>query len=214
MFRVELSKQVRRWRTWLLAAALAGVPVLVVIAVRLSPPPPQNSQDAPPFLLQIVRNGLFAPLTGLALVQPFFMSLAIGLFAGDAIAGEAQSGTLRYLLIRPVRRPRLILSKYAAAMTFTGTLLVIVICAGLVAGGIVFGIHPMPTLSGTSLSVVDGLARILASGAFILLAASGIVAVGMWISTLTDSGPGAIVATVIVAIASQIADQIPSLHAI
>ena len=50
MFRVELSKQVRRWRTWLLAAALAGVPVLVVIAVRLSPPPPQNSQDAPPFL--------------------------------------------------------------------------------------------------------------------------------------------------------------------
>ena len=214
MYRVELSKQVRRWRTWLLAAALAGIPVLVVVAVRLSPPPPQNSQDAPPFLLQIVRNGLFAPLTGLALVQPFFMSVAIGLFAGDAIAGEAQTGTLRYLLLRPVRRPRLIMSKYGAAMTFTGALLVIVICSGLLAGGVVFGIHPMPTLSGTSLSVVDGLVRIFASGAFILLAASGIVAVGMWISTLTDSGPGAIVATVIVAIASQIADQIPSLHAI
>ena len=176
MFRVELSKQVRRWRTWLLAAALAGVPILVVVAVRLSPPPPQNSQDAPPFLLQIVRNGLFAPLTGLAIVQPFFMSLAIGLFAGDAIAGEAQSGTLRYLLVRPVRRRRLITSKYAAAMTLTGTLLLIVICSGLLAGGIVFGIHPMPTLSGTSLSVVDGLARILVSGAFILLAAVMIAA--------------------------------------
>jgi ABC-2 type transport system permease protein len=72
----------------------------------------------------------------------------------------------------------------------------------------------MPTLSGTSLSVAEALGRILASGLFILLAASGIVAVGMWISTLTDSGPGAIVATVIVAIASQIADQIPSLRAI
>jgi ABC-2 type transport system permease protein len=214
MYRVELSKQVRRWRTWLLAAALAGIPVLVVVAVRLSPPPPQNSQDAPPFLLQIVRNGLFAPLTGLALVQPFFMSVAIGLFAGDAIAGEAQTGTLRYLLVRPVRRPRLVMSKYGAAMTFTAALLVIVILAGLLAGGVVFGIHPMPTLSGTSLSVADALVRIFASGAFIVLAASGIVAVGMWISTLTDSGPGAIVATVIVAIASQIADQIPSLHAI
>ncbi|HEX3299651.1 MAG TPA: ABC transporter permease subunit, partial [Actinomycetota bacterium] len=185
MYRVELSKQVRRWRTWLLAAALAGIPVLVVIAVRLSPPEPQNSQDAPPFLLQIVRNGLFAPLTGLALVQPFFMSVAIGLFAGDAIAGEAQTGTLRYLLIRPVRRARLIASKYGAAMTFTGALLVIVILSGLLAGGVVFGIHPMPTLSGTSLSVIDALVRIVASGAFILLAASGIVAVGMWISTLT-----------------------------
>ncbi|MGZ4132904.1 MAG: ABC transporter permease, partial [Actinomycetota bacterium] len=205
MYRVELGKQVRRWRTWLLAAALASVPVLVVIAVRLSPPVPQNSQDAPPFLLQIVRNGLFAPLTGLALVQPFFMSLAIGLFAGDAIAGEAQTGTLRYLLVRPVRRPRLIASKYAAAMTFTGALLLLVILAGLLAGGVVFGIHPMPTFSGTALSVPGALLRILAAGVFILLAASGIVAVGMWISTLTDSGPGAIVATVIVAIASQIA---------
>jgi ABC-2 type transport system permease protein len=117
-------------------------------------------------------------------------------------------------LVRPVRRTRLIVSKYAAAMAFTGALLLIVIASGLLAGGVVFGIHPMPTLSGTSLSVLDGLARILASGVFILLAASGIVAVGMWISTLTDSGPGAIVATVIVAIASQIADQIPSLHAI
>ena len=155
MFRVELSKQLRRWRTWLLAAALAGIPVLVVLAVRLSPPPPQNAQDAPPFLLQIVRNGLFAPLTGLALVQPFFMSVAIGLFAGDAIAGEAQTGTLRYLLVRPVRRTRLIVSKYAAAMTFTGALLLIVIASGLLAGGVVFGIHPMPTLSGTSLSVLE-----------------------------------------------------------
>ena len=92
MFRVEIGKAVRRWRTWLLAAALAGVPVLIVIAVKLSPPQPQNAQDAPPFLLQIVRNGLFAPLTGLAVVQPFFMSLAIGLFAGDAVAGRGAGG--------------------------------------------------------------------------------------------------------------------------
>lgn len=214
MFRAELAKSLRRWRTWLLAAALAGVPVLVVLAVWLSPPPPQQSQDAPPFLLQIVRNGLFVPLTGLALVQPFFMSLGIGLFAGDSIAGEAQSGTLRYLLIRPVGRTRLLLTKYAAALVLTGALLLGVVLAGLVAGGAVFGVHAMPTLSGTTLPVMTALFRITASLVFILLAASGIIAVGMWISTLTDSGPGAIVATVIVAIASQIADQIPSLQAI
>ena len=134
MFRVEIGKAVRRWRTWLLAAALAGVPVLIVIAVKASPPQPQNAQDAPPFLLQIVRNGMFAPLTGLAVVQPFFMSLAIGLFAGDAVAGEAQSGTLRYLLVRPVRRARLLGAKYLSAMTLTGALLVGVILAGLLAG--------------------------------------------------------------------------------
>ncbi len=214
MFRVEIGKAIRRWRTWLLAAALAGVPVLIVIAVKASPPQPQNAQDAPPFLLQIVRNGMFAPLTGLAVVQPFFLSLAIGLFAGDAVAGEAQSGTLRYLLVRPVRRGRMLRAKYLSAMTLTGALLVGVILAGLVAGGVVFGFGPLPTLSGTTLTTWEALFRVMGSGVYILVAASGIMAIGLFISTLTDSGPGAIVATVIVAIASQVIDQIPNLHAL
>jgi ABC-2 type transport system permease protein len=164
--------------------------------------------------MQIVGNGLFAPLTGLAVVQPFFLSLAVGLFAGDAIAGEAQGGTLRYLLVRPVRRARLLSAKYWAAMTMIGTLLLGVIASGAFFGGIAFGFRPLPTLSGTSLSVLAASLRIMGAGAYILLAASGIVAMGLFVSTLTDSGPGATVATVILAIASQIADNIPSLHAI
>lgn len=214
MFRVELGKAVRRWRTWLLAAALAGVPVLVVAAVKLSPPHAQNARDAPPFLLQIVENGLFAPLTGLAVVQPFFLPLAIGLFAGDAVAGEAQVGTLRYLLVRPVGRARLLSAKYASAMVLTGAVLLGVVASGLVVGGIVFGLGPLPTLSGTTLSLWEALSRVVGSGVYILLAASGVAAIGIFISTLTDSGPGAIVATVIVAIASQVVDNIPSLRAV
>ena len=188
--RSRSARRIRRWRTWLLAAALAGVPVLIVIAVKASPPQPQNAQDAPPFLLQIVRNGMFAPLTGLAVVQPFFLSLAIGLFAGDAVAGEAQSGTLRYLLVRPVRRGRMLRAKYLSAMTLTGALLVGVILAGLLAGGVVFGFGPLPTLSGTTLTTWEALFRVIGSGAYILVAASGIMAIGLFISTLTDSGPG------------------------
>ena len=38
MFRVELAKALHRWRTWLLAAAIAAIPVVMVIAIRLSPP--------------------------------------------------------------------------------------------------------------------------------------------------------------------------------
>lgn len=214
MFKVEWIKALRRWRTYLIAAALGGVPFLIVLAVKLSPPTPSGSEDAPPFLLQIVQNGLFAPLTGLAVVQPFFLSLAIGLFAGDAIAGEAQAGTLRSLLVRPVGRARLVISKYAAAMSMLGVLLVGVIASGALFGGIVFGFGPLPTLSGSSLSVVQASLRILGAGAYILLAAAGITAIGIFVSTLTDSGPGATVATVILAITSQILDNIPSLHAI
>ncbi|MGZ4109688.1 MAG: ABC transporter permease [Actinomycetota bacterium] len=214
MLLVELSKAVHRWRTWLLAAALGGIPCLIVLAIKLSPQPGADTGDAPPFLLQIVHNGMFAPLTGLAVVQPFFLSVALGLFAGDAIAGEAQAGTLRSLLVRPVERPRLIGAKYASALTLTGALLLVVIVAGLIAGGAVFGLHPLATLSGTTLSIPAALVRTIAAALYILLAASGITSIGLFVSTLTDSGPGAIVATVVLAIASQVVEQIPSLHAI
>ena len=214
MFRVELTKAWRRWRTYLLAAAFGGIPVLIVIAVKLSPPTLSGTEDAPPFLLQIVRNGLFAPLTGLAVIQPFFLPLAAGLLAGDAVAGEAQGGTLRYLLVRPVARTRLVLAKYGAAMALLGLLLLWVVGCGAFWGGVVFGFKPLPTLSGTTLSVAQASLRILAAAGYILLGVSGIVAIGVCISTLTDSGPGAIVATVILGISSEIADQIPSLRVI
>jgi ABC-2 type transport system permease protein len=214
MFGVELSKALRRWRTWLLVAAIAGIPVVIVIATRMSPPQPENSADAPPFLLQIATSGSFAALTGLAVVQPFFLPLATGLFAGDAIAGEAQAGTLRYLLLRPVRRTRLVLAKYASAMTLIAGLVVATMLSGIVAGGVVFGLKPMPTLSGTTLSIGQGLMRIGATGVFMVIAMSGIACIGLAISTRTDSGPGAAVATIVIAIASQILDQIPSMRAI
>ena len=209
MYRVELAKAVHRWRTWLLAAALGAIPVVMTIALKLSPPPAGAAGDSPPFLLQIIENGLFVPLTGLAVLQPFFLPLATGLFSGDAIAGEAQAGTLRYLLVRPVRRSRLVLAKYASTMTLVAGLVGVAIVCGLVAGAAVFGWGPLPTLS-----VGATLARILAAGVYMVAAISGIASIGLFVSTRTDSGPGATVATIVAAIASQILDNIPSLHAI
>jgi ABC-2 type transport system permease protein len=214
MYRVELAKAFHRWRTWLLAAAIGGIPAIIVVAIKVAPPQPQGAEDAPPFLFQIATNGLFAALTGLAVVQPFFLPLATGLFAGDAIAGEAQGGTLRYLLLRPVRRTRLVLAKYASAMTLLGVLVVVTIVSGVATGAIVFGLGPLPTLSGSTLSVGSSLVRIGASGLYMLAAMSGIACIGLFISTKTDSGPGAAVATIVLAIASQILDQIPSLRVI
>jgi len=214
MYRVELAKAAHRWRTWLLAAALGAIPVVMTIALKLSPPPAGASEDGPPFLVQILENGLFVPLTALAVLQPFFLPLATGLFSGDAIAGEAQAGTLRYLLLRPVRRSRLVLAKYASTMTLIASLVAVAILCGTVAGSLVFGLGPLPTLSGTTLSVGATLLRILAAGLYMVAVLSGIASVGLFVSTRTDSGPGATVATIVAAIASQILDNIPSLHAI
>jgi ABC-2 type transport system permease protein len=214
MYRVELAKATHRWRTWLLAAAIGAIPVVIVFALKVSPPPGDAAEDAPPFLFQISTNGLFAALTGLAVVQPFFLPLATGLFAGDAIAGEAQAGTLRYLLLRPVRRTRLVLAKYSSAMTLLAALVAVTMVTGIVAGAVVFGLGPLPTLSGTTLSVAASLGRVVLTGIYMVAVLSGIASLGLWISTRTDSGPGAAVATIVIAIASQILDQLPSLHVI
>jgi ABC-2 type transport system permease protein len=214
MYRVELAKAAHRWRTWLLAAAIGAIPIVIVFALKVSPPPSGAAEDAPPFLFQITSNGLFAALTGLAVVQPFFLPLATGLFAGDAVAGEAQAGTLRYLLLRPVRRTRLVLAKYSSAMTLLAGLVVVTMVTGIAAGTVVFGLGPLPTLSGTTLSVGVSLGRIALTGLYMVAVLSGIASIGLWISTRTDSGPGAAVATIVIAIASQILDQLPSLHAI
>ncbi len=213
MLRVELGKAARRWRTWALAVVLGAVPALFVAALRFSPPS-GGGGDGPPFLVQTLSNGLFAPLVALVLIQPFLLPLAAALLSGDAVAGEAAGGTLRYLLVRPVGRARLVLVKYAAVLLLLAALLGVVVVVGLAAGAAAFGLRPLPTLSGTILPIGEGLVRIAAATAYVLGGVAGLAAVGMFVSTLTESGPGATVATVAVAIVMQIVGALDSLRAV
>jgi ABC-2 type transport system permease protein len=108
----------------------------------------------------------------------------------------------------------LVLEKFASVMAQVGLAVVLVMVVGIVAGGIGFGFGPMPTLSGSTLSTIPGLLRIAAAGAYVLLGVSGLAAIGVFISTLTDAGLGAAAATLSIAIASQVLDRLQSLHAI
>ena len=96
----ELTVLFRRRRTWALLAALAAVPVLIAVAVRLSSDS-ETGGGGPAFLGDITQNGLFVSLTALAVSMPLFLPLTVGVVAGDTIAGEASLGTLRYLLVAP-----------------------------------------------------------------------------------------------------------------
>ncbi len=207
MFRVELAKSVRRWRTYVLALVLGAVPALLVLALALNPPPAGEAG----FLTLATRNGAFAPVASLFLVQPFLLPLAASLLAGDAIAGEASAGTLRYLLVRPVRRSSLVLGKYAAVLAQLTAGVAVIVAVGLLVGGLTFGIGPLPTLSGTTLSVGEALLRTAGAGLYAVAGVAGLAAVGLFVSSLTESGPGATVATVAVAIIGQILGAVESL---
>jgi len=211
MFRVEILKSWHRLRTWIFATALAGVAVLPVIILATSS---GNEGGGPPFFEQIRSNGLFAGLAAIGLVLPFFLPLGTGLLSGEAVSSEAGWGTLRYLLIRPVGRVRLVAHKYAAVMAQIGASVLWVMAVGLIAGGIAFGYGDLPTLSGQTIGSGEAMLRILASAAYVTISMAGVAALGLFVSTLTDSAPGAAVATVFVVIVSEILDGLTALRGI
>jgi len=90
-------------------AVLASVPILLAIAVKVSTPGDEGR--GPDFLSAITGNGLFVALASLSIEIGLFLPLAVAAISADAVAGEANIGTLRYLLTIPVQRTRLLAVK-------------------------------------------------------------------------------------------------------
>ena len=117
MITVELAKLLRRPRTWISVVLTCALPFMVAIFVavtHLVPPPGQGSA----FLSAVLQNGELYPAAALALVLPVFLPVAVAVVAGDSIAGEATGGTLRYLLVRPVSRTRLLVAKLISVIVY------------------------------------------------------------------------------------------------
>ncbi|MFE5404311.1 ABC transporter permease [Streptomyces sp. NPDC056580] len=217
LLRSELVTTLRRWRTLALLAVLAAVPVLVGIAVRIETRGGSRAGgggDGPAFMAQITNNGLFLVFTALAATLPFFLPMAVGVVAGDAIAGEAGAGTLRYLLVAPAGRTRLLLVKYATVMAFCLLATLVVAVSALAVGALLFPLGDLTTISGTSITFAEGLGRALLIALAVAASLVGIAALGLFVSTLTNSGIAAMATTVGLLITVQILDQIPQLHAL
>ncbi|CAL9275573.1 MULTISPECIES: ABC transporter permease [Streptomyces] len=221
LLRSELSVTFRRWRTLALLGVLAAVPVLVGIAVRIETsdgsslgPGGGGGGGGPAFISQISNNGLFLVFTALAATLPFFLPMAVGVVAGDAIAGEASAGTLRYLLVAPAGRTRLLLTKYATVIAFCLAATLVVAVSALLVGALLFPVGDLITISGTRISYAEGLGRALLIALVVAASLIGVAALGLFVSTLTGSGIAAMATTVGLLITVQILDQIPQLDAV
>jgi ABC-2 type transport system permease protein len=221
LLRSELLTTFRRWRTLALLGVLAAVPILVGIAVKIETSDGSSvggggpdGGGGPAFIAQITNNGLFLVFTALAATLPFFLPMAIGVIAGDAVAGEANAGTLRYLLVAPAGRTRLLLTKYATVLAFCLVATLVVALSALAVGAILFPLGDLTTISGTQITFTEGLGRALLIALVVAASLVGIAALGLFVSTLTSSGIAAMATTVGLLITVQILDQIPQLHAI
>jgi len=206
----EISVLFRRRRTWAMLASLALIPVLIALAVRLTSSRPPSGRG-PAFLDQVSQNGLFVSFVGLLVSVPLFLPLTVGVVAGDTIAGEASAGTLRYLLIAPAGRVRLLIVKYLATSVFCLAATLAVAIAGAVIGAALFPIGPVTLLSGDSIAVGDSIVRSLLIAAYITVSLLGLSAIGLFVSTMTDVPVGAMATTIVLSVVSQVLDALPQL---
>ncbi|MCW2710957.1 MAG: transporter permease [Marmoricola sp.] len=188
---------------------LAAVPVLISIAVKVSSP--GRGGDGPDFFGSITENGLFVALASLTLELGLFLPLAVAAIAGDSVAGEANLGTLRYLLTVPVPRARLLAVKYLAIVIFSVVATLTVTVTGIAMGLALFGGGDMTLLSGTQIGFGQGLLRVLGATLYLSACFASLGAVGLFVSTLTEQPIGAMIAVVIFSTASFIADTIPQI---
>ena len=213
----ELRLVFFRPRNLALLGVLAVVPVFfgIVLRLTLQSGGPGGGGNGPQFLNQLSGNGVFLALVVLFLTETLLLlPLAIAVVTGDAIAGEASLGTLRGLLTVPAGRTRLLTVKYAAVCVFSLAICLLVTVLALIMGLLLFHTGPVTLLSGTTVSLGSGVLRVLAVAGYTAVAMMSLGAIGLAFSTLTTHPVGAIAALMVLVVASEICDQLPSLAAI
>jgi ABC-2 type transport system permease protein len=226
MIGVELAKLARRPRTWGSILLLCALPTVVAVFIAVShvaPPPGQG----PALLSAVLSDGSLYPAAALALVLPIFLPIAVAIMAGDAIAGEAASGMLRYLLARPVGRTRLLAAKMISVIAYVLAAVVLVAVTGYATGAGLFGTRPVlvtsrgltasavaTSLSGTPMTPADIAVRTLGAVAFIAVSMLGVAAVALFLSTVTDSSLAAALGAMAVLITSAVLAALNSAAAV
>ena len=192
MIGVELRKLARRPRTWATLFLLNLLPTVVAVLLAVTHLGPRPGQG-PAFLSAVLANGSLFSVAALAIVLPLFLPVAVAVIAGDSIAGEAQAGTLRYLLTRPVSRSRLLVAKLVAVLAFVLLAVIVVAGTGFLVGKLLLGGQPLTastavtSVSGSTLSQLQIALRTMLAIGYVALSMVGVAAMALLLSTFTDS---------------------------
>src|SRR5436189_6408014 len=108
------------------------IPIIVTLALKLNPP---DAGEGNRFFYVARQTGLLFPAAMMRILSRLVLLVVLALFAGDAIAGEASTGNLRYMLLRPIARGRLLAVKLVIAVTLALLAGVLLMATATVAGG-------------------------------------------------------------------------------
>jgi ABC-2 type transport system permease protein len=133
------------------------------------------------------------------------------MFAGDTVASEASWSTLRYLLIAPVPRRRLLTIKLAVALLLSFVSILILVGFSYLVGLIAFGSGNLATPTAGVFSNSEALWRMSIISVYIFITLLFAAGIAFLLSVLTDVPLGAVGGAVVIVIVSNILDAIDAL---
>lgn len=219
LLQIELFKISKRPRTYIAFAVITALCLIFQFAFKM------DGNNYLNLMLQNVDvdfdldknkaiNGYFMCyiILNTLLVQ---VPILVALIAGDAISGEANMGTLRLLLTKPIGRTQIILAKFLASVIFTVVLLLWMAVCALLLSLAIFGAEDMTIFrvkGDESLIMViskdDVLWRYMAAFAYATVALTVIAALALLLSVFAENSIGPIVASVCIVIVCTVVSNI------
>jgi ABC-2 type transport system permease protein len=224
MIAVEFAKQIRRVRTWVVAAICVIIPFLIGLGFELGGNKNGGGGDGLNFVTH--QSGIVIGIFALSFSSVLLIPIVFAIFTGEPIASEARWGSLRYLLVRPVTRPRVLGSKLGVSIVLAVGTTVLIPITGTIVGIAFFGLHPVHTfVIGSGSSVVSGasvatlpigsaLGRLLLATAYTLFSMLSVVGVATLVGVATENALAAMSSGIGLYIVSAILDALPGLSRI
>ncbi|MFZ4770313.1 MAG: ABC transporter permease [Ferruginibacter sp.] len=219
LLQIELYKISKRPRTYIAFAAITAIVAIFQFAFKADGGSYMN------LMLQSVQdtfdmdkskaiNGYFMCyiILNTLLIQ---IPILVALVAGDAISGEANMGTLRLLLTKPISRTQIILVKFAASVIYTIGLLIWMALMALFVSLLIFGADDMLIfrVKGDESQILqitkdDIMWRYFAAFGYAAVALTVIAALAILLSVFAENSIGPIIATVCIVIVCTIISNI------
>jgi len=219
LLQIELFKISKRPRTYIAFVAVAAIVFIFQFAFKA------DGQSYMDLMLQNVKDSFELERT--KAINGYFMCyiilntlliqvpILVALIAADSISGEANMGTLRLLMSKPISRTQLILVKFAAATIFTIFLLLWMAVTALFLSLLIFGADDMLIFrtKGDESQILqitkdDIMWRYLAAFGYATVALTVIAALSLLLSIFAENSIGPIIATVCIVIVCTIISNI------
>jgi len=203
LLQIELFKIFRRPRTYISFAAIAAMILIIQLGLKF------DGKSYLQLLMSGISDSFYVPydmilngyLVAFVILNTLLIQvpLLIALVAGDVIAGEANMGTLRLLVTKPVSRTELMLAKFFASVVYTVLLLIWMALLALFLSMLFFGTNDMIIARNDVMEQIsrnDVLWRYIAAFGYASVALSTVAALAFLLSVFAENSIGPIVSTI------------------